>query len=87
MSKTITTTRDVFYHQRCPVCGRLLQIRVNLLGQRVYCQHCGGGFVALEERIGIAGDAGAKSTFDRADELLERAALVLEQAALDGDCC
>ena len=42
---------------------------------------------ALEERIGIAGDAGPKSTFDRADELLERAALVLEQAALDGDCC
>lgn len=87
MSKTTDITRDVFYHQRCPVCGRLLQIRVNLLGQRVYCQHCGGGFVALEERTGIAGDVGAKSTFDRADELLERAALVLEQAALDGDCC
>ena len=44
---------SVYYHQGCPVCGRMLRIGVRLLGQRVYCQHCGGGFratdVALED--------------------------------------
>ena len=38
----------VCYHQSCPVCGRNLRIRVMLLGQRVYCQHCGGGFIATD---------------------------------------
>jgi rRNA maturation protein Nop10 len=77
--------KDVFYLQRCPVCGRMLQIRVNLLGQQVYCQHCGGGFVALDDPTYAAGDRHAKSTADRAEELLERAALVLQQATGDGD--
>ena len=44
---------SVYYHQGCPVCGRILRIGIRLLGQRVYCQHCGGGFratdVALED--------------------------------------
>jgi len=74
--------RDVFYHQRCPVCGRMLQIRVNLLGRRVYCQHCGGGFVALDEQPRVDGERPVKSAADRADELLQRAALVLERAGL-----
>jgi hypothetical protein len=77
--------RDVFYHQRCPVCGRMLQIRVNLLGQRVYCQHCGGGFVALDEHPASAGVG--KSTADRVDELLEEAALMLERAAFEAETC
>lgn len=76
-------TRDVFFLQHCPVCGRMLQVRVNLLGQRVYCQHCGGGFVALDEPMRpVAGEAGS-SAVDRVDELLERAALVLEQSGTD----
>jgi len=76
-------SRDVFYHQRCPVCGRTLRIRVNLLGQRVYCQHCGGGFVAWDEHPASTGIG--KSTADRAQELLEEAALVLERAAFEAD--
>ena len=75
-------TRDVFFLQHCPVCGRMLQVRVNLLGQRVYCQHCGGGFVAMDEQMRPA--PGAASSVDgRVDELLERAALVLEQSGAD----
>lgn len=77
--------RDVFYHQPCPVCGRTLRIRVNLLGSRVYCQHCGGGFVASDDRPAATGIG--KSLADRADELLEEAALVLERAALESDAC
>ncbi len=78
-------SKDVYYLQRCPVCGRMLQIRVNLLGHQVYCQHCGGGFVAFDEPLHPAGDGHAKTTTDRAEELLERAALMLQQATSDGD--
>ena len=40
---------DVFFNQTCPVCGRTLRVQVKLLGRQVYCQHCGGGFVAVAE--------------------------------------
>ncbi|MFM8704026.1 MAG: hypothetical protein ACKOHG_09190 [Planctomycetia bacterium] len=68
----------VCYHQNCPVCGRSLQIRVQLLGRRVYCQHCGGGFVASDA---VSGEKIPRPT-DRpqaaiVDELIERAAVML----------
>jgi len=72
----------VVYHQQCPVCGRQLEIGVKLLGHRVYCQHCGGGFIAHHE---AAGEAGGPSVADKAAELIERAALVLGQAGCDDD--
>lgn len=72
-------SRDVYYHQHCPVCGRLLQIRVNLLGKRVYCQHCGGGFRALDEQMQLGSGEPSRSAADRADELLRQAAFVLQQ--------
>jgi hypothetical protein len=62
------------YHQHCPVCGRSLHVNVTLLGQTVYCQHCGGGFVACDpcnaRRV-------SNSREERVDELLERASLLL----------
>jgi hypothetical protein len=79
-------SKDVYYLQGCPVCGRMLQIRVILLGQQVYCQHCGGGFVAFDQPAQPAGDGPTNSMAARADELLEKAALVLQQAASDGVC-
>ena len=67
---------SVYYHQGCPVCGRMLRIGVRLLGQRVYCQHCGGGFRAtdetLEEDEGSLREVG-KIQRDRIEMLLERA--------------
>ena len=73
----------VCYHQPCPVCGRTLRIGVMLLGRQVYCQHCGGGFVAADPALGRASaDAPGRGDRDAAvARLLERAALVLEQAA------
>lgn len=73
-------SRDVYFLQHCPVCGRLLQVRVNLLGQRVYCQHCGGGFVALDEEMLPSISQASRTADDKVDELLERAAFRLEQA-------
>ena len=71
----------VCYHQNCPVCGRNLRIRVRLLGRRVYCQHCCGGFVASDAATG----SGIFSEADRpqsaiVDELIERAAVMLGQS-------
>jgi len=72
---------NVCYHQPCPVCGRTLRIGVMLLGRQVYCQHCGGGFVAADPALGPAADAPGHDARDAAvDRLLEQAALVLEQA-------
>lgn|GEM_PF-641459 len=71
----------VCYHQNCPVCGRNLRIRVRLLGRRVYCQHCCGGFVASDAAAG----SGISSVAERpqsaiVDELIERAAVMLGQS-------
>jgi hypothetical protein len=74
--------KDVCYHQPCPVCGRTLRIGVLLLGRQVYCQHCGGGFVAADPALGrpvaASQERGARDA--AVDRLLEQAALVLEQA-------
>ena len=67
---------SVYYHQGCPVCGRMLRIGVRLLGQRVYCQHCGGGFRATDETLEEderALRAVGKIQQDRIEMLLERA--------------
>ena len=34
--------------QSCPTCGRKLEIRVDLLGRAVACQHCQAEFVAAD---------------------------------------
>ena len=68
----------VCYHQNCPVCGRNLRIGVMLLGRRVYCQHCGGGFIATD----TCEDTSTPRIENRpqsaiVDELIERAAVML----------
>jgi len=73
-------TTDVFFNQSCPVCGRTVRIRVQLLGRRVYCQHCGGGFTALDASL-----RGDPAVHDRVDELLARASRALERAACGSD--
>jgi hypothetical protein len=75
-------SNPVCYHQSCPVCGRSLRIRVMLLGRRVYCQHCGGGFIASDSAAGI--DLPRPSDRPQAaivDELIERAAVMLARSS------
>lgn len=69
-------SNEVFFNRACPVCGRMLRIRVQLLGRRVYCQHCGGGFTAVDESL-----AGEPPVRDRVEDLLTRASRVLARAA------
>ncbi len=72
----------VFFQQGCPVCGRRLEIDVNLLGRRVYCQHCGGGFIAMDASL-VDHSGQPSATPGRVDSLLERAATLLDRAAAD----
>ncbi len=54
----------------------MLRIGVRLLGQRVYCQHCGGGFRATDETLEADEEAlraVGKIQQDRIEMLLERA--------------
>ncbi|MFN9367727.1 MAG: hypothetical protein ACK6CT_03020, partial [Planctomycetia bacterium] len=64
----------VHFHQSCPVCGRQLRVPVSLLGERVYCQHCGGGFVASDPEL--RGEPVSRDV--RVESLLAAAARVLE---------
>jgi hypothetical protein len=69
----------VCYHQPCPVCGRSLRIGVMLLGQRVYCQHCGGGFIATDgcDNIATHRVPADRTRSTIVDELIERASVML----------
>lgn len=68
---------DVCYHQSCPVCGRSLVIRVTLLGRPVYCQHCGGHFIASEAESTRTRGTASRPQSAVVDELIERAAVML----------
>lgn len=71
---------DVHFNQACPVCGRTLHILVRLLGRRVYCQHCGGGFVAMDETMRLHDPEGVSRVRpETVDALLERARRSLQK--------
>jgi len=42
----------IYFVQGCPICGRRLNIRLEYLGRRVVCQHCGGQFLAKDPANG-----------------------------------
>ena len=65
----------------------MLRIGVRLLGQRVYCQHCGGGFRATDETL--EDDEGAFRAVsqlqeERIEMLLERASEAIVNSTEDG---
>ncbi len=63
-------SQATYYLQRCPTCGRQLQVRVEYLGRELSCQHCQGSFVAAVD--GPNSD-GSTDALVRADELLASA--------------
>lgn len=65
--------RSVYFVQECPTCGRNLQVRVEYLGKRVVCQHCGSQFDAIQSSAqeGLGGSSSAM--MQRAEELLRSA--------------
>jgi len=72
---------NVFFNQSCPVCGRTLRIVVTLLGKRVYCQHCGGGFTAMDDSLRAKQTISTANPTDAVEALLERADRTLRHAS------
>lgn len=73
-------THQISYIQACPVCGRHVNVDVRLLGARVYCQHCGGGFRACDPSLGVGRE---RSRDEVVADLIERAAHQLERVTID----
>ena len=72
----------VFFHQHCPVCGRVVRVRVSLLGRQVFCQHCHGSFVASDPSMADGEPAAAVPVVD---DLIERANDLLARARSSSD--
>lgn len=41
--------RVTYFVQDCPICGRQLEVRLELLGRSVACPHCHGRFEARDQ--------------------------------------
>ena len=65
-------SQRVFFVRPCPTCGRRLHIRVEYLGKKVVCPHCGARLDAFE--VNMAGP----STADPAGALMKRVEELLE---------
>jgi DNA-directed RNA polymerase subunit RPC12/RpoP len=65
---------SVYFVQECPTCGRNLQVRVEYLGKRVVCQHCGAAFEACDPTSNCYPPTESSlSLLERAEELIETA--------------
>ena len=64
-----------YFQQECPICGRVLKVRVSYLGKQVVCQHCDGRFEACDPESAVV-DPSQSSILARADELLETASRI-----------
>ncbi|NIL95845.1 MAG: hypothetical protein GTO53_02760 [Planctomycetales bacterium] len=65
-----TTT---YFLQACPTCGRSLRVRLEYLGKKVACKHCGGQFLAHD---------GPPSSADLDSDVLRRANELLDSVKL-----
>ena len=70
-----------YFKQGCPICGRVLKVRVSYLGKQVACQHCGGRFEASEPDATPDPSESSVSILDRAEELLETASRIHSRTA------
>lgn len=63
-----------YYVQECPTCGRSLEVRIEYLGKRVRCRHCGAKFVAIDGSYsGLDASLTESTILQRADELINTA--------------
>ena len=62
--------KSTYFVQECPTCGRTLHVRVEYLGRRLVCQHCGGTLLASDPE---GAPSSASRLLERAEELLQTA--------------
>jgi hypothetical protein len=68
-------TRNTYFVQECPTCGRNLQVRVQYMGKQVLCQHCGARFEACDPSSGAyPPPSSSLSLLERAEQLLQTTA-------------
>ena len=72
-------SRNTYFVQECPTCGRKLEIRVQYLGKQVVCQHCNARFEAYDPS-----SAGYPPPQSSSISLLERAEQLLQTAGASG---
>jgi len=63
----------VYFVQECPTCGRRLDVKVNLLGKKILCEHCRASFLATDctEDPESIFSCGHEDLMERADHLIE----------------
>jgi hypothetical protein len=66
-------SHQAVFLQECPTCSRSLEIRVDHLGRRVYCCHCGAGFLARSREEPVEPDQDADAVLRRAEWLIAEA--------------
>ncbi|SMP40518.1 hypothetical protein SAMN06265222_101463 [Neorhodopirellula lusitana] len=71
------------FTQSCPTCGRRIDVRANLLGCTVACQHCGAEFTATASEAPVVGRESGEALLRRVESALRRAeqASVLENGS------
>lgn len=63
---------QLYFNQYCPVCGRGMRVRIELLGKKIACGHCTSVTVACDERDHQRAGAGHKKvTVGRKDNEFE----------------
>jgi hypothetical protein len=67
-------SRNTYFVQECPTCGRKLEVRVQYLGKQVVCQHCSARFEAYDPgSAGYPPPTSSLSLLERAEQLLQTA--------------
>ena len=67
-------SRNTYFVQECPTCGRKLEIRVQYLGKQVVCQHCNARFEAYDpSSASYPPPTSSMSLLERAEQLLQTA--------------
>jgi DNA-directed RNA polymerase subunit RPC12/RpoP len=65
-------SRNTYFVQECPTCGRKLEIRVQYLGKQVVCQHCNARFEAFDpSSASYPAPTSSLSLLERAEQLLQ----------------
>ena len=65
-----------FFVRSCPTCGRALEVRVELLGKRVECVHCGANFTATEQAARQQDDLRIEQVLNRAQRFIDSVSAV-----------
>ena len=72
---------STYFVQECSTCGRKLQVRIEYLGKRVACQHCGAKFEAVDHSNKKLQDDPNTAMLERADELIRQSGINLSRAS------